>query len=110
MKYSLGLKIHQPFEGDHIHINNVWLHRTFQEEYNWIMDIIKCHIRVTKCNIPFYNLSIRTQKLLLFLLTRSIKPIELSIGGVFVASHVVYAGLLQKAFSFATIYYNMLQT
>ncbi|KAF7388641.1 hypothetical protein HZH68_012583 [Vespula germanica] len=44
------------------------------------------------CNIPFYNLSIRTQKLLLFLLTRSIKPIELSIGGIFVASHVVYAG------------------
>ncbi|KAF7386937.1 hypothetical protein HZH66_011389 [Vespula vulgaris] len=48
------------------------------------------------CNIPFYNLSIRTQKLLLFLLTRSIKPIELSIGGVFVASHVVYAGFKLK--------------
>nr|KAF7411004.1 hypothetical protein H0235_013611 [Vespula pensylvanica] len=104
------LKIHQPFEGDHIHINNVWLHRTFQEEYNWIMDIIKCHIRVTKCNIPFYNLSIKTQKMLLFLLMRCIKPVELSIGDVFVASHTVFAALIQKAFSVAMVYYSILQT
>ncbi|XP_047361017.1 uncharacterized protein LOC124953536 [Vespa velutina] len=134
------LKIRQPFESDQIRTKKVSLRRTLQEEYNWIVDIIKCYTRITKyiiiannifkeiyfiaifismiilfeltvilCNIPFYNLSIKTQKMLLFLLTRCIKPIEFSIGGIFIASHVVFAALVQKAFSFAMVYYTVLQ-
>ncbi|KAI4484002.1 hypothetical protein M0804_007458, partial [Polistes exclamans] len=45
------------------------------------------------CNIPFYTLSIETQKLLLFLLTRSVHPCEISIGNIFVASHRVFAAV-----------------
>ncbi|XP_014613402.1 PREDICTED: putative odorant receptor 92a [Polistes canadensis] len=52
---------------------------------------------------PFYVLSIKTQKLLQFLIARSIKPCELSIGGLFVASHETFSVILQKALSFATI-------
>ncbi|XP_047360357.1 uncharacterized protein LOC124953273 [Vespa velutina] len=60
------------------------------------------------CQIPFYTLSIKTKKLLLLLLIRSIKPNAISIGGIFIASHEVFATLIQKAFSFATVYYSML--
>ncbi|KAI4487803.1 hypothetical protein M0802_011818 [Mischocyttarus mexicanus] len=45
------------------------------------------------CQIPFYTFSIKTQKLLLFLLTKSIRPSELSIGGIYVASHETFAGV-----------------
>ncbi|XP_043678384.1 uncharacterized protein LOC122633953 [Vespula pensylvanica] len=62
------------------------------------------------CNIPFYNFSVQTQKLLLLLLIRSIKPTELSIGGMFVVSHEVFAGvssiLYFKFFSNIIIYVN----
>ncbi|KAL2714464.1 LOW QUALITY PROTEIN: hypothetical protein V1478_015649 [Vespula squamosa] len=106
-------KIRRPFKSNEKNMQNTQFNITPQEECDWMIDIIKFHTRITNfyvgqllinhsndafeelCNIPFYNLSIRTQKLLLFLLTRSIKPIELSIGGVFVASHVVYAGFYQ---------------
>ncbi|XP_047361021.1 uncharacterized protein LOC124953540 [Vespa velutina] len=44
------------------------------------------------CKIPFYNLSIRVQKLLLFMLMRWSKPCVLSIGDVFVSSHKAFAG------------------
>nr|XP_050860758.1 uncharacterized protein LOC127068520 [Vespula vulgaris] len=59
------------------------------------------------CQVPFYALSIRTQKLLLFALTRSMKPSVLSIGGFFVSSHEVFAGIMQKAFSFSLMYYSV---
>ncbi|KAF7380598.1 hypothetical protein HZH68_016463 [Vespula germanica] len=59
------------------------------------------------CKVPFYALTIKTQKLLLFIITRSMKSAELSIGGLFVSSHEVFAALIQKAFSVATMYYNM---
>ncbi|XP_047361020.1 uncharacterized protein LOC124953539 [Vespa velutina] len=44
------------------------------------------------CKIPFYILSIRVQKLLLFLILRWSKPCVLSIGGMFVMSHKAFAG------------------
>ncbi|KAF7379461.1 hypothetical protein HZH66_014832 [Vespula vulgaris] len=59
------------------------------------------------CKVPFYALTIKTQKLFLFVITRSMKSAELSIGGLFVSSHEVFAALIQKAFSVATMYYNM---
>ncbi|KAF7386938.1 hypothetical protein HZH66_011390 [Vespula vulgaris] len=55
--------------------------------------------------VPFYMLSINTQKLLLFTISRSMKPCEISIGGVFVASNEIFSGLIQKAFSFAMLYH-----
>ncbi|XP_043678160.1 uncharacterized protein LOC122633827 [Vespula pensylvanica] len=58
------------------------------------------------CQVPFYVLSLKTQKLLLFMIARCMRPCELSIGGIFVASHEIFAGLIQKAFSFAMVYYN----
>nr|XP_050860752.1 uncharacterized protein LOC127068517 isoform X1 [Vespula vulgaris] len=45
------------------------------------------------CKIPFYMLSIKVQKLLLFMITRSGKPCMLSIGGIFVSSHEVFAAV-----------------
>ncbi|KAL2712103.1 uncharacterized protein V1478_018338 [Vespula squamosa] len=56
------------------------------------------------CKVPFYALTIETQKLFLFIITRSMKSAELSIGGLFVSSHEVFAALIQKAFSIATFY------
>ncbi|KAL2714467.1 uncharacterized protein V1478_015652 [Vespula squamosa] len=57
--------------------------------------------------IPFYNFSINYQKLLLFLILRSGKPCVLSIGSMFVSSHVTFSGLMRKAFSFATVCYTV---
>nr|XP_050861012.1 uncharacterized protein LOC127068649 isoform X1 [Vespula vulgaris] len=59
------------------------------------------------CQIPFYLLPTKTQKLLLFMIARSMKPCMLSIGGLFVSSHEVFSQLLQKALSFAMVYYNV---
>ncbi|XP_043678159.1 uncharacterized protein LOC122633826 [Vespula pensylvanica] len=59
------------------------------------------------CQVPYYVLSVKTQKLLLFTIMRSMKPCILSIGGIFVSSHEVFAWITQKAFSFSTIYYNL---
>ncbi|XP_047367469.1 uncharacterized protein LOC124956112 isoform X1 [Vespa velutina] len=59
------------------------------------------------CKVPFYALTVKTQKLFLFIVARSMKSAELSIGGLFVSSHEVFAALIQKAFSVATVYYNM---
>nr|KAF7411040.1 hypothetical protein H0235_013647 [Vespula pensylvanica] len=148
-------KIRRPFKNDKRHVENDRSDTTLQEEWDWMIDIIKCYTRITElmfqlsvvlqsasetikcciymagsistiyisyyvgqllidhsndafmelCQIPFYTLSIKTQKLLLLLLIRSIKPSEISIGGIFVASHEVFATLIQKAFSFATVYY-----
>ncbi|KAI4487798.1 hypothetical protein M0802_011813 [Mischocyttarus mexicanus] len=59
------------------------------------------------CQVPYYSLSIKTQKLLLFVITRSGKPSMLSIGGMFVSSHEVFFKMMQKAFSFAMVYYSI---
>ncbi|KAL2714461.1 LOW QUALITY PROTEIN: hypothetical protein V1478_015646 [Vespula squamosa] len=60
------------------------------------------------CQVPFYTFSISTQKLLLFSLTRSMKPCVLSIGGFFVSSHEVFAGVrINLMRSIKHIYLNM---
>ncbi|KAI4487805.1 hypothetical protein M0802_011820 [Mischocyttarus mexicanus] len=56
--------------------------------------------------IPFYKLSVKSQKLLLLTITRSMKPSSLSIGGIFVSSNEIFASIIRKAFSFATVYYG----
>nr|KAF7411041.1 hypothetical protein H0235_013648 [Vespula pensylvanica] len=57
--------------------------------------------------VPFNNLTIKTQKMLLFMITRSMKPCVLSIGGMFISSHEVFSVLMQKALSFATVYHSI---
>ncbi|XP_043486246.1 uncharacterized protein LOC122513830 [Polistes fuscatus] len=59
------------------------------------------------CQVPFYVLFNKTQKLLIFMIGRSCKPCVLSIGGMFVSSHETFANVMRKAFSFATVYYNL---
>ncbi|KAI4487804.1 hypothetical protein M0802_011819 [Mischocyttarus mexicanus] len=55
---------------------------------------------------PFYMLSVKTQKLFLFIIRRSMKPTGLSIGGMFVSSNEVFASIMRTAFSYATMYYK----
>ncbi|KAL2714463.1 LOW QUALITY PROTEIN: uncharacterized protein V1478_015648 [Vespula squamosa] len=57
-----------------------------------------------RCDIPFYMISIKTQKLLVFMILRSSKPCVLSIGGIFVSSHRLFAGVSKNKLS---IYFNM---
>ncbi|XP_035737962.1 uncharacterized protein LOC118448607 [Vespa mandarinia] len=45
------------------------------------------------CKIPFYNLSMESQKLLLFMIMRSMKPCMLSIGKMCVSSNKIFAGV-----------------
>ncbi|KAL2738169.1 LOW QUALITY PROTEIN: hypothetical protein V1477_011528 [Vespula maculifrons] len=57
--------------------------------------------------VPFYILSTKTQKLLLTITLRSMKPCMLSIGGIFISSYEVFSAILEKAFSFAMVFYNV---
>ncbi|XP_047361026.1 uncharacterized protein LOC124953544 [Vespa velutina] len=59
------------------------------------------------CQVPFYILSIKTQKMLLFVIKRSMKPSMLLIGGLYISAHQVFAQLMEKAFSFAMVYYSV---
>nr|XP_050861011.1 uncharacterized protein LOC127068648 [Vespula vulgaris] len=60
------------------------------------------------CQVPFYTLSGKAQKLLLLIIARSMKPCHISIGGIFIASHEIFAKIIQKVFSFAMVFYRML--
>ncbi|KAK2580847.1 hypothetical protein KPH14_005925 [Odynerus spinipes] len=181
----IKMKINQPFEQNNSDIS-AWYDSAPQDEYTWIVDIIKRYRRVTElvdltnslieniylvemflglfliildflylfqitalmqnkretlmyfiyvvgsifiiylnfyvgqrlldhsskvfqelCNLPFYRISTKTQKLLLVLIMRSAKPCALSIGGMFVSSHEIFASLMQKAFSYAMVCYTM---
>ncbi|KAI4501297.1 hypothetical protein M0802_003670 [Mischocyttarus mexicanus] len=59
------------------------------------------------CQIPFYTLSLKTQKMLLFLIMRSIRPCNLSIKGVIVISHYLFAKLMQTSYTYAMVFYNL---
>ncbi|XP_043678063.1 uncharacterized protein LOC122633783 [Vespula pensylvanica] len=181
----LKIKIRQPFLNKKTYSQKTWLNKK-NEEFNWIMDIIMRHRRVTKfvyllnylskmtyiivisfamflivldllnifqltailqnigelmeCSfyivgslfnvyinfyigqtlinhsnaafeelrqVPFYILSTKTQKLLLTITLRSMKPCVLSIGGIFISSYEVFSAVLEKAFSFAMVFYNV---
>ncbi|XP_043678065.1 uncharacterized protein LOC122633784 [Vespula pensylvanica] len=58
------------------------------------------------CQVPFYMLSEKAQKLLLLIIARSMKPCHISIGGIFIASHEIFAKIIQKVFSFAMVFYK----
>ncbi|KAL2727237.1 LOW QUALITY PROTEIN: odorant receptor 46a-like isoform X1 [Vespula squamosa] len=46
---------------------------------------------IIECQIPFYSLSLKTQKLLLLLVMKTMKPCYLSVKGVVVVSHYTFA-------------------
>ncbi|KAI4484004.1 hypothetical protein M0804_007460 [Polistes exclamans] len=83
-------KIRQQFAEENLmHSNRD--NQTNQVESEWIINVIKKYTRVTKCQVPIYILSKKNQKLLLLITMRSSKPSELSIGGIFTASHEIFA-------------------
>ncbi|KAL2714432.1 uncharacterized protein V1478_015617 [Vespula squamosa] len=95
-------KIQQHFTNDpKKYIHRILCSQRSRQEFYWIIDIIKRYKNVTECQIPFYLLPTKTQKLLLFMIARSMKPCMLSIGGLFVSSNELFSQFLQKAFSFA---------
>lgn len=48
-------------------------------------------INVYRCQVSFYTVSGKAQKLLLLIIARSMKPCHISIGGIFIASHEIFA-------------------
>ncbi|KAF7386945.1 hypothetical protein HZH66_011397 [Vespula vulgaris] len=84
-------KIQQQFTNDSKYMYRTLCSQKSQQEFHWIIDVIKCYRNVTECQIPFYLLPTKTQKLLLFMIARSMKPCMLSIGGLFVSSHEVFS-------------------
>ncbi|KAI4484001.1 hypothetical protein M0804_007457 [Polistes exclamans] len=99
----LKLKIGQPFRKNVKSNQIVRCHEKLQNEFNWIVDIIKRYTRVTKCQVPFYNLSVKLQKLLLFVMLRNMRSCELSIGDFFVSSHITFSGVSDKNFCLSNI-------
>lgn len=55
-----------------------------------IINIFK-NMFVRRCQVSFYILSIETQKMLLFAIERSMKPSMLSISGLYISAHQVFA-------------------
>ncbi|KAL2727527.1 odorant receptor 46a-like isoform X1 [Vespula maculifrons] len=80
------------------------IHNKFVKDEEWIVGIIKFYNDIDDCQIPFYSLSLKSQKLLLFFIMKSMKPCNLSMNGVFVISHYLLAAIMRKSFSFAMIY------
>ncbi|XP_047370330.1 uncharacterized protein LOC124957378 [Vespa velutina] len=59
------------------------------------------------CQFPFYSLSLRNQKLLLFLTMYSMRLCGISLMGAIFISHELFATVISKSFSFAMVLYNM---
>ncbi|XP_047370217.1 odorant receptor 47a-like isoform X1 [Vespa velutina] len=60
------------------------------------------------CQIPFYSFSLKTQKMLPFMIMKSLMPCNLSIKGVIVLSNLHFVTLMRISFSYAMIVYNSL--
>ncbi|KAF7378703.1 hypothetical protein HZH66_015490 [Vespula vulgaris] len=61
-----------------------------------------------ECQIPFYSFSLKTQKMLPFMIMKSMMPCNLSMRGVIVLSNLHFAALMRMSFSYARIFYNSL--
>ncbi|KAI4472783.1 hypothetical protein M0804_015613 [Polistes exclamans] len=88
--YHCSFKIRHPFTKEECIVKN-WDNQINKKESEWIINIIKKYTRVTKCQVPIYTLAKKNQKLLLLITMRSSRPSELSIGGLFSASHEIFA-------------------
>ncbi|XP_047370210.1 uncharacterized protein LOC124957311 [Vespa velutina] len=65
------------------------------------------YLFATLCEIPFYSLSLKTQKTILFLIMRSMMVCNLSWKGAVVVSHNLFTVFIQKSLSFAMVLYNL---
>ncbi|XP_047370046.1 uncharacterized protein LOC124957244 [Vespa velutina] len=63
-------------------------------------------IYIKLCQIPFYKLSLKTQKILLFMIMKSMTPCNLSVKGVIVLSHYLFGTFMKTSFSYAMIFYS----
>ncbi|XP_047370214.1 uncharacterized protein LOC124957316 [Vespa velutina] len=63
-------------------------------------------IYIKLCQIPFYKLSLKTQKILLFMIMKSMMPCNLSVKGVIVLSHYLFGTFMKTSFSYAMIFYS----
>ncbi|KAL2734619.1 hypothetical protein V1477_013796 [Vespula maculifrons] len=61
------------------------------EEIEWIVDIIQNYNKAINCQIPFYSLSLSTQKLLPLLIMKSMRKCSLSLTSAIVISHDLFA-------------------
>ncbi|XP_047370003.1 uncharacterized protein LOC124957210 [Vespa velutina] len=59
------------------------------------------------CEIPFYSLSLKTQKLLPLLIMKSMRQCSLSLTSAIVVSHDLLATSIKKSFSFAAVLFNL---
>ncbi|XP_047370000.1 uncharacterized protein LOC124957207 [Vespa velutina] len=59
------------------------------------------------CQIPFYSLSAKTKKILLFLIMSSMRISYLSLAGVKEVSNDLFASLMRSSFSIAMVFYNL---
>ncbi|KAL6425012.1 hypothetical protein ACFW04_009370 [Cataglyphis niger] len=65
------------------------------------------HVYFTVYNSRWYNASLHTQKLILFVLLRGSKACNLNIGGLIVASLECFASLTKTSVSYFTVMYSM---
>ncbi|XP_035733467.1 uncharacterized protein LOC118446642 [Vespa mandarinia] len=59
--------------------------------------------------IPFYVLSLKTRKVLLFLIMKSMRQCNLTVEGMKEISHYLFAMIMRSSFSFAMVFYNLKQ-
>ncbi|XP_047370012.1 uncharacterized protein LOC124957218 [Vespa velutina] len=65
------------------------------------------NVFIILCQIPFYSLSLRTQKLLPLLIMNSMRQCSLSLTSAIVISHNLFAMSIKKSFSFAAVLFNL---
>ncbi|KAI4498038.1 hypothetical protein M0802_006862 [Mischocyttarus mexicanus] len=59
------------------------------------------------CNARWYSSSTKIQKLILLIITRSIRPSCVMIGGAFISSMELFASITQSSVSYAMIFYSL---
>ncbi|XP_047370331.1 uncharacterized protein LOC124957379 [Vespa velutina] len=65
------------------------------------------NVSIIFCEIPFYSLSLKTQKLLPLLIMKSMRQCSLSLTSAIVVSHDLLATSIKKSFSFAAVLFNL---
>ncbi|XP_025263462.1 uncharacterized protein LOC109610280 isoform X4 [Camponotus floridanus] len=75
--------------------------------YKGIIYAIHIHRTAIKYNVQWYVAPLRIQKLILFLLQRGNKNVNLNFGGVFILSLEFFASLMKVSTSYFTVIYSM---
>nr|KAF7387700.1 hypothetical protein H0235_018422 [Vespula pensylvanica] len=89
--YIVEWRINERFKKDPHHFYYANNNSELAEENEWIIDVIEFYNNAVNCQIPFYSLSLKTQKLLLLLIMNSMRKCSLSLMGAIVVSHDLFA-------------------